>query len=397
MVKEEKNKKLQKNTSKRSVFLIVSTIIVLTAFGSGYFFGLQRTSFQSQPSNVDLKLFWETWNKVKEKATENVSEEKMLEGAISGMMSSLGDPYTVYFNKEENKRFKEDIQGEFGGIGIEIVQKNGFPTVVAPLAGSPAEKSGLKSGDIITEVDGQKTSDLGFEETINKIRGPKDTKVKLTINRESKAEPLTFEVTRDIIVVKSVEYRVIEKDGKKIGYIKIKQFGDDTDALFNKAALEIKKQNLSGIILDLRNNPGGYLESAVSVSSVFIEEGVVVTEKGKNLNKDYRATGGALLGQYKTVVLVNGGSASASEIVAGALKDRIGSKIVGQKTFGKGSVQELVELSDGSAAKITVAKWFTPNGTQINNEGIKPDFELENGEDINIDNQLEKAQESVLN
>lgn len=384
-----------KSASRRSAFLFINLILLLSVFYLGYYQGSQKNKYQSKQNGVDLKLFWEAWNKFKEKSVEDIPNDKMVEGAISGMLSSLNDPYTVFLSEADNKRFREDIQGEFGGIGVEIVQKNNLPTIVAPLADSPAEKVGLKSGDIIDEVDGVKTSSISFEETINKIRGEKGTKVKIVVLRGEKYEPLAFEVARDTIVVKSVEWKTIEQSEKKIGYINLKQFGDDTEELFMQAAGEIKKGNPSGVIIDLRNNPGGYLESAVSVASAFIKDGVIVNEKGRNgVSKDYKATGKAILSGYKVVVLANEGSASASEIMAGALKDRLGSRVVGKKTFGKGSVQELIDLSNGSAAKITVAKWYTPNGSQINGEGIKPDIEVNDDESNTVDEQLEKAIEA---
>lgn len=347
-----------------------------------------------KPSNVDFSLFWEAWNKLKEKADGSVDPEKMMEGAISGMLSSTNDPYTVYFTRKENQRFREDIQGEFDGIGVEIIQKNELPSVVAPLSGSPADKAGLKPNDVILEVDTAKTADIGFEETINKIRGKEGTKVKLLIAREGTEEPLTFEITREKIVLKSVEWSLKEIEGGKVGYIKIRQFGDDTEKLFAQAADELDKNKPKAIILDLRNDPGGYLETAVNLASYFIKDGVIVSEKGKNdNNKDYRSNGNGKLKKYKVVILVNEGSASASEILAGALKNREGSIIVGEKTFGKGSVQELIDLSDGSAVKITVAKWFTPNGRQINGQGIDPDIKVTDDEKTKDDEQLNRALE----
>ena len=345
-----------------------------------------------KPSDVDFSLFWEAWNELVNRAVQEPDKQKMLEGAISGVLSSVDDPYTMYFTKIENKQFLEDIQGEFSGIGIEITLRDGLPTVVAPLSNTPADEAGIKAGDIILEVDGESTSELGFDEIINRIRGEKGTKVKLKILRDSASETLDFEVIRNKIVVKSVEWEMKEAAGKRFYHIKMRQFGDDTEALFSQLAKEIKENGADGIILDLRNNPGGYLETAVNISSYFIEDGVIVSETGKNdEKKDYNAKGNAKLKDFNIVVLTNEGSASASEIVAGALRDRKGVKIIGQKTFGKGSVQELVELSDGSAVKITTASWFTPSGKQINGEGLEPDIAIEDNEETEKDEQLEKA------
>ncbi len=342
--------------------------------------------------NVNFSIFWEAWNKLKEKSVMDIPSDKMVDGAISGMLSATDDPYTVYFTKEENQRFREDIQGAFSGIGIEIVEKDNLPTVVAPLPDTPAQKAGFKPGDIILEVDGEKTSDLGFDKTIDKIRGDEGTEVTIKIQRADVADPIIIKVKREKITVKSVEWDIKNVGNKKIGYIKIRQFGDDTEDLFDQAAKEMISAKPAGIILDLRNDPGGYLETSVDIASYFIKDGVIVTEKGRNNNsKEYRSTKNGKLKDFKVVVLVNNGSASASEILSGAFKDRLNSQIVGEKTFGKGSVQELIDLSDGSAVKITVAKWYTPGGKQINGEGIEPDIKVTDDENTPADEQLERA------
>jgi len=316
----------------------------------------------------------------------------MINGAISGLLSSTNDPYTVFLSQKDNQRFKEDIQGEFNGIGVEITQKNNLPTIVAPLSDSPAEKAGLKAGDIILEVDGAKTTEIGFDETINKIRGKDGTTVKLKIARESSGDPLDFTVTRSKIVVKSVEWSKKNIKEKDISYIKIRQFGDDTSALFREASKDAATNKNKLMVIDLRNNPGGYLETAVDIASYFIPDGVVLTEKGKNdQKKDYVAVGHSTLKDFKVMILTNEGSASASEILAGALRDRKNSQLIGDKTFGKGSVQELIDLSDGSAVKITIAKWFTPKGQQINGEGLSPDIKISDDAKTDKDEQLDEA------
>jgi len=405
---EKNNGQLEKSKQRRSrrLFIFITTLLGLyIVFTVGYYLGQKGTPIigpsnlvntdSTKPKDVDFSLFWEAWNKLKEKSVQDADSKKLEEGAISGMLSSLDDPYTVYMTKDDNQRFREDIQGEFSGIGIEIIQKNNMPTIVAPLSGYPAEKVGLKAGDIILEVDGQDTAKIGFNETINKIRGAEGSKVSIKIAREGSEEAQTFEVVRTKITVKSVEWEYKDISGKKFLYIKLRQFGDDTDELFNSMAKEAAKSKPDGIILDLRNDPGGYLETAVNVASYFIEEGTIVSEKGKT-SKDYKATGNAILKDFKTVVLVNNGSASASEIVTGALRDRKSSKVIGEKTFGKGSVQELIDLSDGSAVKITVAKWFTPNGSQINGEGIEPDIKVTKEDTSKDDTQLNRAIEYLI-
>lgn len=401
-----------KNTKKiwlkRFIFIVVILICLDGIFVLGYWQGQkgspnalipsQITELESgKSSGVNFATFWEAWNKLKEKSVAETNNDKMVQGAISGMLASTDDPYTVYFTKEENDRFREDIGGEFSGIGIEIIEKDGYSTVVAPLSDTPAEKAGFKPGDILLEVDGTKTSDIGFNETINRIRGAEGTKVTLKIVREGVADPITIEVVRAKITVKSVEWSQDTVGGKKVEHITIRQFGDDTDALFEEAAKDVIKNNPDGIILDLRNDPGGYLETAVNVASYFVKDGVILTEKGRDGNStEYRSTGKGTLKNFKVVVLVNGGSASASEIVTGALKDRLGTKIIGEKTFGKGSVQELIDLSDGSAAKITVAKWLTPNGSQINELGITPDIAILDDEKTTADEQLIRAEEYIV-
>jgi len=350
-----------------------------------------------QPSGLDFSLYWEAWNKLKSESALNPDTKKMIYGSISGMLSSVNDPYTVFFTPEDNQRFRQDIGGEFDGVGIEIVQKNGLPTVVSPLPDSPAEAAGIKSGDIILEVDGTNTSEIGFNEIVDKIRGPKGSTVKIKISRAGVDNPIEFDIKRDTITVKSVEWREIDKNGKKIMYVKVRQFGDDTGNLFEQFANEAVKEQPDGIIIDLRNDPGGYLETAIDLSSYFVDGGTVVIEQDKDgNNKELRVTKKARLKNIPTAVLVNGGSASASEIMSGALQDRKAAKIIGEKTFGKGSVQELIELSDGSAVKITIAKWLTPNGREINGKGISPDIEIKAKDNSQSDVQLDRGIEYIL-
>jgi len=389
---------------KKAFFFFLSFLLAVFIFIAGYklgqngslILGLGPTGIMKttvgKPENVDFSLFWEAWNKLKQKSVIDVNEKDMINGAISGLLSSTNDPYTVFLSQKDNQRFKEDIQGEFNGIGVEITQKNNLPTIVAPLSDSPAEKAGLKAGDIILEVDGAKTTEIGFDETINKIRGKDGTTVKLKIARESSGDPLDFTVTRSKIVVKSVEWSKKNIKEKDISYIKIRQFGDDTSALFREASKDAATNKNKLMVIDLRNNPGGYLETAVDIASYFIPDGVVLTEKGKNdQKKDYVAVGHSTLKDFKVMILTNEGSASASEILAGALRDRKNSQLIGDKTFGKGSVQELIDLSDGSAVKITIAKWFTPKGQQINGEGLSPDIKISDDAKTDKDEQLDEA------
>ncbi|MFA6988441.1 MAG: S41 family peptidase [Candidatus Gastranaerophilaceae bacterium] len=311
----------------------------------------------------------------------------MFYGAVRGMVASLGDPYTVFMDPKISEEFSNDLAGTFEGIGAEIGIKDDVLTIIAPLADMPAEKAGLLAGDKVLEIDTVSTAGIAIDEAINKIRGPKDTEVKLLIAREGVV------VKRDKIVIKSVTTE--KKDD--IFIVRISSFNDDTEKLFNEAVVKIIEANPKGIILDLRNNPGGYLDTAIEVSSEWIEEGLVVIEKYSEEKKiEHLARGRARLSGFPTVVLVNQGSASASEIVAGALQDYKFAQIVGKKTFGKGSVQTLTNLEDGSSIKITVAKWLTPLGRSINDEGIEPnedvEFKIEDYE-AGKDPQLDKALE----
>ena len=295
------------------------------------------------------------------------------------------------------KEFSNDLAGTFEGIGAELGKKNDIITIVAPLAGMPAEKAGLQAGDQIYAVDGESTAGLTIDEVVNKIRGPKGTKVTLTIFRKGFEKTEDITIIREMIIVKSVKTKISE-DG--IFIITITNFNDDTSDLFKQAVAEAVSKNPKGIILDLRNNPGGYLETAIDVASEWIDEGIIVSEQFSQEKKnEYKNRGLARLKNFPTVVLVNQGSASASEIVAGALKDYGKATIVGMKTFGKGSVQTLEDMDDGSSIKITVAKWLTPKGYNINDQGITPDIQIDlTLEDYNADKdpQINKAIE-ILN
>ena len=406
------NKSSENNINRKSrvAGFVISLIVVLTivylAFVFGYSYGTKGVNLNissvpesvvktevGQPESVDFSLFWEAWSKVQKNYSGELNPQDLLYGAISGMMVASGDPYTVFLEPEENERFMDDISGEFSGIGIEITVENSLPVVVSPLSDSPAEKAGLKAKDIIMFVDDTSTSDISFNEVINKIRGEEGTDVTLQILRQGESDLLEFIITRATISVPSVSWEKKTVEGKEIFYIKVRQFGDNTLDLFKQASSEAG--NLP-VVLDLRNNPGGYLETAVDLSSFFIEDGVIVTEEnGDGTKKDFTANRDAVLKNNRLIVLVNEGSASASEIVAGAIKDRDQGEIAGQTTFGKGSVQILERLSDNSAVKITVAKWLTPNGNHIDQIGIEPDIVAEDDLETEADEILQKAVESL--
>lgn len=349
--------------------------------------------------DVDFSLFWEVWKTLKDNYVNSneLSDKKMLYGALRGLVASADDPYTVFMDPKISQDFADDMAGTFEGIGAEIGIKNDILTIIAPLPDMPAEIAGLKAGDMVLAINGTTTMGISIDEAVNKIRGEKGTDVTLSIKR-AEEDIRDIVITRGAIIVKSVRMEMRD-DG--IYKIKVTNYNNDTRDLFNEAVREAVSNNPKGIILDLRNNPGGYLDTAIEMASEWVEEGLIVSEKySEEYKNDHMARGRARLKDYKTVVLVNQGSASASEIVAGALQDRGKATIVGMQTFGKGSVQTLNNLKDGSSIKITVAKWLTPNGRSINDEGITPDVEVDfEAEDYNQDKdpQLERAIDILLN
>lgn len=336
--------------------------------------------------------FWEAWDTLHEKFISEVDDERLYYGAVAGMIQAANDPYTVFADPLETKRFEETIEGSFFGVGIEIGLRTGLVTVIAPLEGSPAQQAGVQAGDVIVAVDHKPLNpETTLDEVVNQIRGERGAVVTLTVVHKDARETSDIEITRDRIEIESVKY---EQDGS-VAVITITNFNGDTSTRFTTAARQALKDNASGVIIDLRNNPGGFLQTAVEIASRFLTAGqVVVSERGKE-TKEYTAEGNALLQGIPTVVLVNGGSASASEILAGALHDQAGAPIVGTKTFGKGSVQEFLKLRDGSSMRVTVAKWFTPNGRNINDEGIEPSIVMEQDQDTDTDEQMERAKEEL--
>jgi len=346
-------------------------------------------------NKADFSIFWDAWKIVEDEYTlDPLDYKKMVYGAVSGMVDSLGDPYTVFLNPEENKMFQQDMEGSFEGIGAEIGFKDKILTIIAPLKGSPAEKAGLLAGDKILKIDEKETSGMNIDEAVNFIRGTKGTKVGLTIGRDGLDKLKEIEIIRDTIVIKTVEWEMKED---KIAYISISQFKLDTVNELDGQIDKILSNEPRGIILDLRNNPGGYLEISIEVASRFIDEGkTIVTEDYGNRKDIHKASGSKRFYNLPIVILINEGSASASEIMAGALRCDSNAILIGKKTFGKGLVQELKQLKEGSALKITVAKWLTPDGVNINKDGIRPDIEVDlteedykNGKDPQLDKALE--------
>ncbi len=407
--------------------IVLVLAVLLFVFGSGYRLGELRpqkkntevpvsfsgtASFDKPP--LDLSLFWNVWNQLAHKYVDQkkLNSEKMLYGAIKGMVSSLEDPYTYFLTPEENKEAKADLNGRYEGIGAQLGLKDGQVIIVAPLKGSPAEAAGAKPGDIIVAVDGESSEGWTLAQAVNKIRGPKGTSVVLKIVRNA-GEPFDLKITRQEIKIASVELEFKKAKGCKnncaeVAYLKVSQFGDDTNKEWDAAVLKIKQKwnagQIKGVVLDLRNNPGGYLEGAVYLASEFLPMGkkVVRQEYVDKSGKNYTVQKGGLLLDVPVVVLINEGSASASEILAGALKDHGRAVVVGKKSFGKGSIQEALDLVSGAGLHVTVAKWILPNGTWINSKGVSPDIEVQNQvKDGNTlteadDKQLETAIDELL-
>lgn len=336
--------------------------------------------------------FSEARSTLKEKFIGTLDDQKLLYGAVEGMVRAAGDPYTAFSDPESTKQFKETLKGSFSGIGAEMGIDGGLIVVIAPLQGSPAEKAGVQAGDAIVAIDGKSlTETTSLDDAVQIIRGPKGTQVKLTVIHPKAHEKSDIVITRDDIEVPSVKSEI--RDG--IAHISISSFNGDTASKFTKAARDAKRAGVKGIVLDLRRNPGGYLDAAVDIASEFLDpNAVVVSEKGKTETM-HRAKRTGTLRDIPTVVLMNESSASASEIVAGALQDNLGTPLIGTKSFGKGSVQDVVDLSDGSSLRVTIAKWFTPKGTSIADEGITPTVAIQDDDNTPEDEQLQRAYEEL--
>lgn len=349
---------------------------------------------------VDFKLFWDTWDLVSREYLDKkaIEEQKLFYGAISGMVSALGDPYTYFLPPEQQKSSKEELNGSFEGVGIQLgFNKEKRLVVVTPLSGTPAERSGIKPADVIVKIDEKDTQNMSLPEAVKLIRGSKGSKVTLTIFREGEEDTRLFSLSRETIIVKSVEVSYKDtKNGKKVAVIKLSRFGERTKTEWENGIADVISKNPQAIILDVRNNPGGFLEGAVFIVSEFLSEGdVVLQENASGQRNSFKVNRAGKLTKIPMVVLINKGSASASEIVAGSLKDRKRAKLVGEKSFGKGTIQEAQDLEGDTGIHITVAKWLTPAGHWVNDtEGLEPDIKIESDkEDSSKDPQLEKALE----
>jgi carboxyl-terminal processing protease len=343
-----------------------------------------------------LKLFSDVLNLVQDHYVEPVDTHKLIYGAISGMLRDL-DPHSSFMRPDEYKELQVETKGKFGGIGIEISMRDGVLTVIAPLEGTPADKAGIKANDQIIKIDDQITQDMTLTDAVQKMRGDKGTKVKLTIIRKGEHRPLEFDLVREIITIQSVRSRTLEKG---YGYVRISSFQSGTSTDLRKALDKLEKDNrqLQGLVLDLRNDPGGLLDQAVEVSDEFLSEGLIVYTGGRAETQQlrYEATRKNRAHTYPIVVLVNGGSASASEIVAGALQDHKRALIAGETTFGKGSVQTVIPLNDGSAIRLTTALYYTPSGRSIQAKGIEPDVVIEPPKVASADGKAEEVQAQRL-
>ncbi len=363
--------------------------------------------YSGQPDNhaaVDFNIFWDTWDILEDKYLEpaDLQTQEMVDGAVAGLVSALGDPYTAYLPATTKEISDADLSGSFGGIGIELGYKDDVLAVMAPISDTPADRAGIQGGDMILHVTDlakdfdQDTYDWTLEDAQNALRGEVGSKVTLTLLREDYNDNLPFdiEITREEIVIKSVELEYLDRpDGSKIAHLTLSRFGELTYDEWNQAVADILSQGnaVTGIILDLRNNPGGYFNEAIHVASEFIPSGTVVKQQGRSQDFDYSVTGQGKLYDYPVVVLVNGGSASSSEIVAGALSDRLGAPLVGQTTFGKGLVQERVDLPNGAGLNITIAKWMTPGGHWIDENGLTPTIEISDDPETTADEMLQSA------
>ncbi|MFA7662292.1 MAG: S41 family peptidase [Patescibacteria group bacterium] len=391
--------------------IIIGLVIAILIFGGGYWAGNRKNSTQvinkivnkdiapkTEIKDLDFKLFWEAWDLLEKNYVDQpISEKDLFYGAISGLVNSLNDPHSVFLNPEKTAEFNREMNGEFEGIGAELGIRADRITIISPLPNTPAKKAGLQPQDQILAIDKIDTTGMSLDEAVNRIRGEGGTNVVLTILRKGETEFREVTITRAKIVVPSLTW---EMKNNQIAYIEVANFNSDAIEAFDKAAREILLKNPKGIILDLRNNPGGFFNASISIADYWIDNGVIVKEVfSDKTEKAYSATEATPFGNIPTVILVNGGSASASEIVSGALQDNKLATIIGEKTYGKGSVQSLNYLKDGSSIKLTIAKWLTPNGNQINGIGITPDVVIEmKSEDYEnyLDPQMDKAFE-ILN
>lgn len=382
--REDSIKKHRITSGRFSVGTLIIAMLIAFAVGNrlptlgDYFFApYTNKGNQVLSQNLDFSSTEKVFDLLKTKFDGKLNMQELQDGLSRGLVEAAGDPHTVFLSAKEAAEFADDLNGSFTGIGAELMQQNGGVTISTPLRGFPAEKAGLRARDVIIKINDEDASRMSVNDAVKKIRGEAGTTVKLTVLRDGK--PLEFSIVREKITVPSVESKIL--DGN-VGYLQITRFGDDTAELASNAATEFKAKGVNRVIVDLRNNGGGLLNSSVKVAGLWLNNKVVVEERqGGKTTSSLRTGNNPPLQGVKTVVLINGGSASASEILAGALHDHGVATLVGEKTFGKGSVQELIDLPDGAQLKVTVAHWFTPKGVNVDKEGIKPDIEVKLSED----------------
>ncbi len=402
-----------KDAIKNILYFILGVLIIASIFLSGVYYGFNdrptvekvfgvKNKESAMAETVDFEPFWKAWNLLNQKSiyAKTTNDQDRVWGAIEGLASSFGDPYTVFFPPEENKAFQEEIQGEFEGIGAEIATKGGVLTIVAPIKNTPAWNAGIKAGDKILEIDGKTTNDMTSDEAVKIIRGKEGTVVDLTILRPGEKQTKHIKITRAKIEIPTIETELRDDN---IFVIKFYSFSENSVKMFKEALLKFVDTKTNKLIIDLRGNPGGFLDAAIRISSWFVEKDeIILSEQSVDgqKSKTYRSYGPRLFNEkLSLVVLVDGGSASASEIMAGALKSHGVAKLVGEKTFGKGSVQELVKLTEDTSLKITVANWLTPDGISISKQGITPDYVVKMTEEDSLkkkDPQMDKAVELLL-
>lgn len=371
---------------KKSAPFFAGFFVLAATFAGGAYYGVRQAPTVSRVAQilhletppavraqVDFEPFWQAWSVIEDKYVSNdgMDRQKMVYGAIEGLAKSLGDPYTVFFPPVEKEMFESSVRGDFEGVGMEIGIRKGILTVISPLNGTPSYRAGIRAGDKILKIADKITSDMTTEEAVRLIRGPKGTEIVLTVLGDGAEKPREIKITRDRIEIPNIE---TEKKADGIFVIKLYSFNEGSGAGFKNALREFANSGSNKLILDLRGNPGGYLEVAVDMASWWLPMGeTVVKEKFSNgMENTYRSRGYNALGSLPTVILVNEGSASASEILAGALQDYKLATLVGQKTFGKGSVQEMVPITSDTSLKITIARWLTPNGNSISEKGLTP-------------------------
>lgn len=368
----------------KKVFVIAA---FLTVFLAGMFGGI---AFEQQRQGLDLTNFWRVYNLIQTNYVGSVDKTKAVEGATQGLVESLGDPFSSYLTTAAKNDLNSELSGQFEGIGAELIVKNDNITVQSALTGSPAEQAGLKANDVILAVDGQATQGKSLDEVVKAIRGPKGSTVTLTVSRSGESQPLEIKITRDQITVPSVNSKMIGP----IGYLQINQFGDDTVGEVQKAVTDLAAYQPKAVVIDLRDDPGGFLDDVAPIFGEFAPPSVVVKEKSKSGKiTEIRSTAIPVLPTTPLYVLVNGGTASAAEILAGALQDYGRAKLIGEKTFGKGSVQDVIDLPGNTALRITIAEWLTPKDRAINKKGLEPDVTLKDSSTATSDPVLAKALE----